>query len=89
MDEDRLIEPLRDQSGFHTHTIGILMLIFSLIGAWYIYDSYKKDQLKENMSAVLAGYKGVVESVVSDPRDKEKVDQLFQQIQDVTDKYKR
>ncbi|MCL4492594.1 MAG: tetratricopeptide repeat protein [Nitrospirae bacterium] len=77
---------LKGQRG-HIHIIGPLVIILVLIGGWYVWKSYKEEKLKENMSVVMEDCKNAVVSVVSDEKDKEKVEQLFQQIKQVTDKY--
>jgi len=37
--------------------IGTIIFILPLIGAWFVYKSYKENRLQENLSMVLEDYK--------------------------------
>ena len=78
----------RNQGGwFHLHIAIPLVVVSALIGAWYVYMSYKEQRLKENMSRVLEDYRSAVVRMIPDQKDKEKVRQLFRQIEEVAGKY--
>ena len=66
---------LRDNKGIVF--LKAIILILALIGAWFVYTSYRQDRLKDNMSVVLEDYKSLVMSVLNNPGDRAKVENLF------------
>jgi uncharacterized protein YneF (UPF0154 family) len=61
--------------------ISTIIFILALIGLWFIFRSYQENKLKDNLSVVINDYKDLVLTVVKDPNQKQKVEQLFSKIQ--------
>ena len=66
-----------------------LLFILALIVAWAIYHWYRTETLKENLYLMANDYKRAVMSVVTDPQDREKINQAMEQIEEVLKKYRR
>jgi len=66
-----------------------LFFFLALIGAWALYHWYRTETLKENLSLMANDYKRAVMSVVTDPQDREKINQAMEQIEEVLKKYRR
>ena len=64
-----------------------IILILALIGAWYVYRSYQERRLTENMHTVYQDYKEWTLRVVSEVRDREKVERAFNEIEGIVSKY--
>ena len=56
-----LAGPLRNQRG---GVIGIIMLILALIGAWYLYQSYTRGQVKSNLKTITSDYKHGIKKIL-------------------------
>ncbi|HAK87628.1 MAG: hypothetical protein A2X55_08895 [Nitrospirae bacterium GWB2_47_37] len=65
---------LRNTKGF-AH-IGAVIFIFALVGSWFVYKSYHEEKLTDNLAVVLFDYKTALRSIVSDPADKVKADNI-------------
>ena len=65
-----------------------LLFILALIGAWALYHWYRTETLKENLYLMANDYKRAVMSVVTDPQDREKINQAMEQIEEVLEKYR-
>ena len=48
-----LVGPLHNQRG---GVIGIIVLLLALIGAWYMYQSYTRGQVKSNLKSITNDY---------------------------------
>ena len=58
-----LVGPLRNERG---GIIGIIMVILALIGGWYMYQSYTRGQVKNNLKSISNDYvKGVKKIIPS------------------------
>jgi hypothetical protein len=66
-----------------------LLFILALIGVWAVYHWYRTETLKENLYLMANDYKRAVMSVVTDPQDREKINQAMEQIEEVLKKYRR
>ncbi len=56
--------PLSNQRG---GVIGIIILLLALIGAWYMYQSYTRGQVKSNLRSITSDYKhGIKKMIPSD-----------------------
>jgi len=69
--------------------IGTIIIILALIGAWFVYRSYKENRLQENLSMVLDDYKELLLSKIKDPEDRERLEQSFIVIKDILSKYSK
>jgi hypothetical protein len=69
--------------------IGTIIFILALIGAWFVYKSYKENRLQENLSMVLEDYKELLLSKIKDPEDRAKLEQSFMVIQNILSKYSK
>lgn len=47
------VSPLRNNRG---GIIGIILVILALIGAWYMYQSYNRGQVKNNLKSISNDY---------------------------------
>lgn len=72
---------------FHIHMLSIAILVLCLIGAWYVWQSYKQDQLKENLLEILNDYKSTAKQVIKSDEDKQKAEQAFDQLNNIIGKY--
>jgi hypothetical protein len=52
---------LRNQ---HGGVIGIIILILALIGAWYMYQSYTRGQVKSNLKSITNDYEHGIKKMV-------------------------
>jgi hypothetical protein len=60
-----LTNPLRNQQG---GVIGIIIILLALIGAWYMYQSYTRGQVKSNLKSITSDYKHGIKKMI--PSDK-------------------
>ncbi|MGD0282402.1 MAG: hypothetical protein ABSB95_08590 [Dissulfurispiraceae bacterium] len=67
--------------------MGGLMLILALIGAGYLYISYKEKKVTSDMPKILAAYEGMLDDYIKDPEDRAKLKQAFGIIADIIYKY--
>jgi hypothetical protein len=56
-----LATPLRNQRG---GVIGIIMLLLALVGAWYIYQSYTRGQVKSNLKSISNDYVHGIKKII-------------------------
>jgi len=56
-----LAAPLRNQ---HGGVIGIIMVLLALIGAWYLYQSYTRGQVKSNLKSITSDYKHGIKKII-------------------------
>ena len=57
----KLVSPLRSQRG---DIIGIILFLLALIGAWYLYQSYSRGQVKHNLKAISNDYLHGIKKIV-------------------------
>lgn len=57
----KLTGPLRNQRG---GVIGIIMLLLALVGAWYIYQSYTRGQVKSNLKSITHDYERGIKKII-------------------------
>src|SRR5208282_1026772 len=69
------------------HVMGILLLILALIGAGYLYISYKEKRVASNMPKILAAYEGMLDDYIKDPEDRAKLKQAVGIIAELIYKY--
>lgn len=69
----------------HPH---ILMPVLALIGCWFLYNSYKNHRLEQDLTEMISDASTVASKVVSSPQDRALIDQKFNEIRMITDKYK-
>ncbi len=53
--------PLRNHQG---GVIFIIMIFLSLIGAWYLYQSYTRGQVKSNMKSITNDYEHGIKKII-------------------------
>ena len=53
--------PLRNQQG---GIIGIIMIFLALVGAWYLYQSYTRGQVKSNLKSITSDYEHGIKKMV-------------------------
>ena len=53
--------PLRNQQG---GIIGVIMLFLALIGAWYLYQSYTRGQVKSNLKSITSDYEHGIKKII-------------------------
>lgn len=63
---------IRTQKGFFHIHLSCILLVFALIGGWYVYKSYKENRLKENMQAIVNDYQPIVQKVITFAQGKDK-----------------
>jgi hypothetical protein len=56
-----LAGPLRNQNG---GVIGIIVILLALVGAWYLYQSYTRGQVKSNMKSITNDYKQGIKKII-------------------------
>ena len=56
-----LAGPLRNRNG---GVIGIIVIILALIGAWYMYQSYTRGQVKSNLKSITNDYEQGIKKVI-------------------------
>ena len=76
-----------NQKGVAHPFLALVMALFVLVGAWYVYKSYEQKQVKENLNTLYTDYKTWALSVVNDNRDRERVEILFKEIKSIVSKY--
>ena len=69
------------------HVVGILLLILALIGAGYLYISYKEKRVVSDMPKILAAYEGMLDDYIKDPEDRAKLKQAVGIIAELIYKY--
>jgi hypothetical protein len=53
--------PLRNQNG---GVIGIIVVLLALIGAWYLYQSYSRGQVKSNLKSITNDYERGIKKII-------------------------
>jgi len=76
-----------NQKGVAHPFLAFLMALFVLIGVWYVYKSYEQKLGEGNLEQVFSDYKAWALTVVKDAKDKERVERLFSEIDDIVAKY--
>ena len=66
--------------------LSIIVALFFLIGVWYVYKSYENKQLKENMIEICKDYQRMIDNFVKDEKDKERIKELFSEIDSIVKK---
>ena len=56
-----LANPLRNQ---HGGVIGIIIFLLALIGAWYLYQSYTRGQVKSNLKSISNDYVHGIKKII-------------------------
>jgi hypothetical protein len=56
-----LAGPLRNQ---HGGVIGVIIILLALIGAWYLYQSYTRGQVKTNLKSITNDYEQGVKKMI-------------------------
>lgn len=74
------------KGGLH---IGALIFLLAAIGAWFLYDSYRRGNIESDMSRMLNDVRNAAELVVTDPTDLRVVDENLAEVQEIIEKYKR
>jgi len=67
--------------------MGILLLILALIGAGYLYISYKEKRVASDMPKILAAYEGMLDDYIKDPEDRAKLKEAMGIIAELIYKY--
>jgi hypothetical protein len=67
--------------------MGSLLLILALIGAGYLYSSYKEKKLASDVPRIMAAYEGLLDDSVKDPEDRAKLKQALGIIGELIYKY--
>jgi hypothetical protein len=57
----KLVGPLRNQ---HGGVIVIIIFLLALIGAWYLYQSYTRGQVKTNLKSITNDYEQGVKKMI-------------------------
>ena len=57
----KLAGPLRNQ---HGGVIGVIIILLALIGAWYLYQSYTRGQVKTNLKSITNDYEQGVKKMI-------------------------
>jgi hypothetical protein len=60
-----LAGPLRNQQG---GVIGIIIILLALVGAWYMYQSYKRGQVKSNLKSITNDYEHGIKKMIPSER---------------------
>ncbi len=69
------------------NVVGSFLLILALIGAGYLYISYKEKRVASDMPKILAAYEGMLYDYVKDPEDRAKLKQAIGIIAELIYKY--
>ena len=69
------------------HIMGSLFLILALIGAGYLYISYKEKRVASDVPKILAAYEGMLDDYIEDPEDRAKLKQAVGIIAELIYKY--
>ena len=56
-----LAGPLRNQ---HGGVIGIIIILLALVGAWYLYQSYNRGQVKSNLKTITNDYEHGIKKII-------------------------
>ena|SRR5271157_4915098 len=77
---------LSDRSGT-VHIWGSLLIIMALIGAGYLYSSFKEKKLASDVPRILAAYEGLLDDTIKDPEDRAKLKRALGIIGELIYKY--
>ncbi len=80
-----MMKNLNQKGGFHM--LLIFFLFLALVGGGTLLKAYKDHRFTESVSDAFSAYKEAINTSIMSPEDKDKVDQLMQQIQGITSKY--
>lgn len=69
----------------HPH---ILLPTLALIGCWFLYKSYTNHRLEQDLAEMISDASGIASKVVTGPQDRALIDQKFNEIRSIVDKYK-
>lgn len=69
------------------HILGSLVLILAIIGAGYLYISYKEKRVANDVPKILAAYEGILDDYIKDPEDRAKLKQALGIIAELIYKY--
>jgi len=53
--------PLHNQRG---GVIGIIIFLLALVGAWYMYQSYSRGQVKSNLKSITSDYEHGIKKII-------------------------
>lgn len=67
---------------FHLHT-GAIMLVFALIGCWYLYRSFQTGSLKNDFASMVADCQHVAGQADLPAADRLKMDEAFATIREI------
>jgi hypothetical protein len=56
-----LAGPLRNQ---HGGVISIIIILLALVGAWYLYQSYTRGQVKSNLKSITNDYEHGIKKII-------------------------
>jgi len=56
-----LAGPLRNQQG---GVIVVIMFLLALVGAWYLYQSYSRGQVKSNLKSISNDYQHGIKKII-------------------------
>ena len=76
-----------NQKGIALPFLALVLAFFVFRGLWYIYKSYEKKQLKENLSQVYFDYRSRAVTAVKDTKDRKRVEGLFREVDGIVAKY--
>jgi hypothetical protein len=82
-----LSRPISGSRGSHHIIISLLMLVFSLVGVWNLYNWYKAGTVKQNLTQMLTDFQQTADTAVTNPRDKDAVDKKIGEIREIIGKY--
>ena len=57
----KLVGPLRNRNG---GVIGIILILLALIGAWYLYQSYIRGEVKSNLKSITNDYEHGIKKII-------------------------
>ena len=69
------------------HIMGSLVLILAIIGAGYLYISYKEKRVASDVPKILAAYEGILDDYIKDPEDRAKLKEALGIIAELIYKY--
>lgn len=55
------VNPLRNQ---HGGVIFVIVFLFALVGAWYMYQSYTRGQVKSNLKSISSDYEHGIKKII-------------------------
>jgi len=68
---------LRNQRGFFHFHINSVIIILAMVGAWYMYNSYRNDRVAENLNVIVQDYKKLAMVLAKDEKTKTQIESLF------------